>query len=104
MNKEKINIKNSYKGLLLDLEGVIYEGNKLIDGSIETINKLSSHGFKIRYLTNTTTTSRRLIFEKLLQFKLPLNESDIFTPAIASNLFLKKKKIFQKYHCLQVNY
>ena len=91
MNKEKINFKKNYKGLLLDLEGVIYEGNKLIDSSSETINKLLTHGFKIKCLTNTTTASRRLIFEKLLQFKLPLIESDIFSPAIATNIFLKKK-------------
>ena len=93
MNEEKINFKNNYKGLLLDIEGVIYEGNKLIEGSIETINKLLANGFKIKYLTNTTTTSRMLIFEKLLQFKLPLNESNIFSPAIATNIFLKKKNI-----------
>ena len=65
MSEQKINFKNNYKGILLDLEGVIYEGNRLIDGSIETINKLSAHGFNIKYLTNTTTTSRRLVFEKL---------------------------------------
>ena len=103
MNEEKINFKNNYKGLLLDIEGVIYEGNKLIEGSIETISKLLVNGFKIKYLTNTTTTSRRLIFKKLLQFKLPLNESDIFSPAIATNIFLKKK-IFQEYHYLQINF
>lgn len=45
----------------------------------------------------------RLIFEKLLQFKLPLNESNIFSPAIATNIFLKKK-IFQEYHYLQINF
>ena len=93
MNEEKINFKNNYKGLLLDIEGVIYEGNRLIDGSIETINKLLAHGFNIKYLTNTTTTSRRLVFEKLIQFKLPLIEPDIFSPAIAANIFLKKKNI-----------
>jgi ribonucleotide monophosphatase NagD (HAD superfamily) len=91
MSEQKINFKNNYKGILLDLEGVIYEGSRLIDGSIETINKLLAHGFKIKYLTNTTTISRRLVFEKLLQFQLPLIESDIFSPAIAANIFLKKK-------------
>ena len=70
MSEQKINFKNNYKGILLDLEGVIYEGSRLIDGSIETINKLLAHGFKIKYLTNTTTISRRLVFEKLLQFHL----------------------------------
>ena len=49
--------------------------------------------FNIKYLTNTTTTSRRLVFEKLIQFKLPLIEPDIFSPAIAANIFLKKKNI-----------
>ena len=93
MSEQKINFKNNIKGILFDLEGVIYEGSRLIDGSIETIDKLLAHGFKIKYLTNTTTISRRLVFEKLLQFQLPLIESDIFSPAIAANIFLKKKNI-----------
>ena len=93
----KINL-NNIKGLLIDLEGVVYEGDKLIDGAIETISKLLSHDFKIKYLTNTTTTPRKFIFNKLLQFKLPLIESDIFSPSIAASIFLKKKK-FQKFFC-----
>ena len=88
----KINL-NNIKGLLLDLEGVVYESDKIIDGAIETVDKLLSQDFKIKYLTNTTTTSRKLIFKKLLQFKLPLVESDIFSPSIAANIFLKKKNI-----------
>ena len=78
--------------MLLDLEGVVYEGDKLIDGAVETLNLLLKN-YKIKYLTNTTTTPRKLILEKLLQFKLPLNESNIFSPAIATNIFLKKKNI-----------
>ena len=54
----KINL-NNIKGLLLDLEGVVYEEDKLIDGAIETVNKLLSRDFKIKYLTNTTTTPRK---------------------------------------------
>ena len=88
----KINL-NNIKGLLLDLEGVVYEGDKLIDGAIKTVDKLLSQDFKIKYLTNTTTTSRKLIFKKLLQFKLPLIESDIFSPSLAANIFLRKKNI-----------
>ena len=93
MNDQEINFKNKFKGILLDLEGVLYEENRLIDGSIETINKLLAYGYNIKYLTNTTTTSRRVVFEKLLQFQLPLIEHDIFSPAIAANIFLRKKNI-----------
>ena len=78
--------------MLLDLEGVVYEGDKLIDGAVETLNLLLKN-YKIKYLTNTTTTPRKLILEKLLQFKLPVIESDIFSPPVAANIFLKKNNI-----------
>ena len=76
--------------MLLDLESVVYEVDKLIDGDVETLNLLLKN-FKIKYLTNTSTKPRKLIFEKLLQFKLPVIESDIFSPPVAANIFLKKK-------------
>ena len=85
------------KGVLLDLEGVLYVGDKLVDGAIECVNRLKSHNLRIRYLTNTTTTSRKLIAEKLKAFKLPVVESDIFSPVIAANNFLKQKNISKVY-------
>jgi len=87
-----MNVLNNFKGLLIDLEGVIYSGEEVIDGAIETIEKLKKK-FRIRYLTNTTTTSRNLIFQKLLNLNLSVNEEDIFSPSIAINAFLKDKKI-----------
>ena len=58
------------KGFLVDLEGVIYSGDKIIEGAINTLEKLNSK-FKIRYLTNTTTTSRKLIYQKLRNLNYP---------------------------------
>jgi len=88
----KINFSN-IKGLLLDLEGVVYEGDKLVNGALDTINKLLSCNFKIKYLTNTTVAPRKQILKKLLKFKLSIIETDIFTPSIATSIFLKKNKI-----------
>ena len=88
----KINFSN-IKGLLLDLEGVVYEGDKLVNGALNAINKLLSYNLKIKYLTNTTVTPRKQILKKLLKFKLSIIETDIFTPPIAANIFLKKNKI-----------
>ena len=75
----------------------MYEGDKLIDGAVETLDLLLKN-FRIKYLTNAATKPRKLIFEKLLQFKLPVIESDIFSPPVEANIFLKKK-IFQKFFC-----
>lgn len=91
-----VNIFNNIKGLLIDLEGVIYSEDKIIDNSIETITKLKKK-FKIKYLTNTTTKSRQLIYQKLHKLNLPLAEIDIFSPSIAINDFLNQKKIKKIY-------
>lgn len=85
-------ILNKTKGLLIDLEGVLYVGDDLIPGAIETITKLSER-FSIRYLTNTTTTSRNSIFKKLKKMNLPLREEHIFSPSIAITMYLKNHNI-----------
>ena len=84
------------KGFLIDLEGVVYLGDSLIENSLKTLEELNK-SFKIRYLTNTTTSSRNLIYKKLKSFNLPLLESDIFSPSIAVRDFLKSKKITNIY-------
>ena len=89
--------KQNIKGLLIDLEGVLYIGEKLIEGAVKCINNLKSQDFQIRYLTNTTTTPRELILKKLKRFNLPAVESDIFTPIIAAKNFLKQKNITKIY-------
>ena len=87
----------SFRGILLDLEGVLYVGEKLVEGSIKTINYLKSQNIKIKYLTNTTTTSRNMIMEKLNKFNLITVESDIFSPVIAAKKLLIKKGISNIY-------
>ena len=65
------------KGLLIDLEGVLYSDNKLISGSIEAIKEFRKNNLKLRFLTNTTTTPRNLIFNKLLDFGFNIKEEEI---------------------------
>ena len=88
---------DNVKGLLLDLEGVLYIGEKIIKGSVETVKKLLASNFKIKYLTNTTTVSRNSILKKLKKFNLPSAEFDIFSPPLAANKFLNQKKISRIY-------
>jgi len=77
---------HNIKGVLLGLERVLYVGEKLVEGAIECVNKLKLHNLKIRYLTNTTTTPKKLIVEKLKVFKLPTDESNfIIQPDLRIN-------------------
>ena len=51
-------IKNS-KGFLFDLDGVFIQSGKLLPGALETYNVLKSSKIPFRFLTNTTTKSRK---------------------------------------------
>jgi HAD superfamily hydrolase (TIGR01458 family) len=87
---------NNIKGLLIDLEGVLYVGDKIIEGSVETVKYLNNI-YKIKYLTNTTTASRNSVFKKLIKMGLQLDVDDIFSPSIAVNDFLHNNKIKRIY-------
>ena len=87
---------NNIKGLLIDLEGVLYVGDKTIEGSIQTVKYLNNN-YKIKYLTNTTTASRNSIFKKLNNMGLQLDIDDIFSPSIAVNNYLHNNKIKRIY-------
>ncbi len=69
------------RAVLLDLDGVLYVGDQMIDGANEAIAALRAAGYRIAGVTNTTTQSRRMIAGKLARLGLDIAEDDLFTPA-----------------------
>ena len=45
-------------GILFDLDGVIYEGNRLIPGAVKTLKKIQAAGIPFRFITNTTRMTK----------------------------------------------
>ena len=86
-------ISENINGLLIDLEGVLYNDNQLIPGSIDVIKELKRIGLKLRFLTNTTTAPRKKILEKLLNFGFDIEEKEIFTPIIATKNYLRDNNV-----------
>ena len=84
---------SNIKGLLIDLEGVLYSDNKLIPGSIEVIKELKKNSIKLRFLTNTTTAPRKLILNILQDFGFDIEEEEIFTPIIATKNYLRDNSV-----------
>ncbi len=77
------------RGVLLDLEGVLYEGDRAIPGAVAAVRGLESAGLALRYLTNTTTRPRRDIVARLDAMGLPCKTEHAFTPAAAAVTLLK---------------
>jgi ribonucleotide monophosphatase NagD (HAD superfamily) len=55
----------SIKGILFDLDGVLYIGKKPIQGAIQAINKIRTQGYQCRFVTNTSTLSTLSIRDKI---------------------------------------
>ena len=74
------------KGLLLDLDGTLYVGDRPIDGARQAVDRLRSSKFAIRYVTNTTRKPRRSVCEHLRALGFDVEEAEICTPAAAARV------------------
>ncbi len=77
------------RGLLLDLEGVLYQGDDAVPGAAEALDRLRAAGHEIRFLTNTTTRPRRAIAERMARLGFAAPAGDVFTPPVAAGLLLE---------------
>jgi HAD superfamily hydrolase (TIGR01458 family) len=72
------------KGFLIDLGGVVYQGDAMIPGSGEAIAALRDAAMPFRFLTNTTSAPRRTIVNKLAAMGVAVEPEHVFTPAFAA--------------------
>ena len=76
------------KGVLLDLSGVVYQGDHLLPGAAEAIARLRDDSVPLRFLTNSTRTPKRRIIERLRAMGLQIAADEVFTPAQAARDWL----------------
>ncbi|MCR9140830.1 MAG: TIGR01458 family HAD-type hydrolase [bacterium] len=79
------------EGLLLDLNGVFYVDDAAIPGGRAAIERLRSRGLACRFTTNTTTSSLDTLHRKLNSLDLPIQKDEIFTPAQAAVVYIRRE-------------
>lgn len=79
------------KGVLLDLSGVLYDGDRPVPGAVEAVAKLRESGLPVRFLTNSTRSPRRKLMAKLRAMGFELEDAELFTPATAACEILEAK-------------
>jgi HAD superfamily hydrolase (TIGR01458 family) len=72
--------KGAACGVLLDIDGVLYVGDEAIEGAREALRELRRRG-PLRLVTNTTSRSRREVFEHLLELGFEASMEEVLTPA-----------------------
>ena len=76
------------KGFICDMDGVIYHGNKLLDGVKEFVEWLSQNNKSNLFLTNSSERSPRELSQKLERLGLSVSEDHFYTSAMATASFL----------------
>jgi HAD superfamily hydrolase (TIGR01458 family) len=80
-------------GVLVDLAGVVYQGEALLPGSKEAIERLRARIPRVRYLTNTTRSTRRSLVDRLRRLGLSIEEKEVFSAPQAARQLLKQREL-----------
>lgn len=84
-------VKPDIRGVLFDLDGVLYVGEKVIDGSRETLEFLQQRNISYRFITNTSTRTASDVANKLQDLGFDIQAEDIFSAVTATREFLAQQ-------------
>ena len=77
---------------LLDMDGTIYLGEKLLEGTLEFIDLLKQQGRDYLFLTNNSSKDSRQYSEKLARLGLPVTLEKILTSGEATAMHVQRQK------------
>lgn len=77
------------RAILFDLDGVIYQGDKPIDGAAEAIAWARAQGIAHLFLTNTSSRPRTELCRKLAGMGIAMDSGHILSPPVAAARWLR---------------
>jgi NagD protein len=75
-------------GLMIDMDGVIYAGEELIEGADVFVKHLLDQKIPFTFLSNNSSNSRADAVEKLSKMGIEVTEDHIYSSAMATATFL----------------
>ncbi|MDP4164101.1 MAG: TIGR01457 family HAD-type hydrolase [Bacillota bacterium] len=81
-----------YKGYLIDLDGTMYKGTEQIEAASEFVRKLQDKGIPYLFVTNNSSRTPLQVAQKLQDFNIPAEESQVFTTSQATANYIYDRK------------
>jgi HAD superfamily hydrolase (TIGR01458 family) len=78
------------RGVLLDIDGVLHVSMQPVAGAAEVLRWLEQRGYQTCFVTNTTTSSRATLVERLRAIGLPLTEGRVVTAPVATASYIRQ--------------
>lgn len=85
---EKLRAK---QGFICDMDGVLYHGNRLLDGAVAFLDWLKANHKNYLFLTNSSQYTSRELHQKLGRLGMEVDESHFYTSAMATAAFLSSQ-------------
>jgi NagD protein len=81
----------SNEGFIIDMDGVIYHGEQLLEGAMRFVNWLEEHHKRYLFLTNASSYTPLGLKQRLARMGLDIDESKFYTSALATAQFLSSQ-------------
>jgi NagD protein len=79
------------EGFIIDMDGVIYHGNRILPGVVDFLNWLEESGKQYLFLTNSSERTPKELHEKLERLGINIGEEHFYTSALATASFLSSQ-------------
>ncbi len=90
----------NYEKFIFDLDGTIYKGNLIIEGAIETINKIKASSKKLIFVSNKTTDLPEDYFQFLKSAGAKIDRDDIITSTMVIGKYLTENLKGKKFYTI----
>lgn len=80
------------RGFICDMDGVIYHGSRLLEGSKGFVDWLKSEGKQFLFLTNNSARSPRELHQKLMHMGIEVGENHFITSGMATAHFIASQR------------
>lgn len=88
----EIAVIRSKRAFIIDMDGVIYHGNRLLKGAAEFVAWLTREGKAYLFLTNSSERSPAELSQKLARLGITVSPEHFYTSALATAAFIASQK------------
>ncbi|MDX1455754.1 MAG: TIGR01458 family HAD-type hydrolase [Gammaproteobacteria bacterium] len=80
----------SIKGLLVDLSGVVHQGDAAVPGSRDALVRLRDAGLPVRFVSNTSRKTCDLLYRQLHELGFDIERDQLFTAPVAARQYYQQ--------------
>lgn len=80
-------------GILIDLDGVIYQSDRLVAGAVDALAWVRQQKIPHLFVTNTTSRSRKALLEKFETLGFSAELEEVMTPVVAATQWLDQHQL-----------